>query len=432
MAHFDKAKTFVGNLSFHIDRKDDLEKSNKRKYENNIIKEKTHLNYDMNYLLRKDFQELSTMERYKKRLEELKQNQPLVKVLREDCELSEWQLREAKKQDDYDETKYYDYKHKEFRKDANTICFFVIQIPKDENGEYCFKTLEEQKSFFESTINFLSQKIGRENIINIQCHYDETTIHMHTQFIPCYEEKLNCKKILNKEFLQSFHSQLQKHLEEDLQRKDFSIFSNDDVCSDSLEMKKLKVQSSYNEVQQELQNKYDEKIEEYKSSIIDFQNYYHKKIEDIKKDYEERYNDVENIVNEKLQDLQNKYDKGKEKYNNMCIRFNEKKKQYDNLIELPTHSVVNDFRNMGKDNLLGGGRTFSKEEIEQLSTNIQRIETKYDYYSRNENLIEQLNAQHSLQIKGMDNKISILRDNIDKLEREKLELQMYKNFVDDS
>lgn len=264
MAHFDKAKTFVGNLSFHIDRKDDLEKSQKRKYENKIDKERTHLNYDLNYLLREDFQELSTMERYHKRLNELRENQPLVKVLREDCELSEWQLRQEKKKDDYDETQYYEYKHKEFRKDANTICFFVIQIPRDETGEYCFKTLEEQKAFFESTISFLSQKIGQENIINIQCHYDETTIHLHAQFVPSFEDKLNCKKVLNKQFLQTFHSELQTYLETDLGRNDFSVFSNDNLSNDNLEMKELKMVSKLEELEKE-----EIKIEERAATLLE-------------------------------------------------------------------------------------------------------------------------------------------------------------------
>ncbi len=264
MAHFDKAKTFVGNLSFHIDRKDDLEKSQKRKYENKIDKERTHLNYDLNYLLREDFQGMTTMERYQKRLNELRENQPLVKVLREDCELTEWQLRQEKKKDDYDETQYYEYKHKEFRKDANTICFFVIQIPRDENGEYCFKTLEEQKAFFESTISFLSQKIGQENIINIQCHYDETTIHLHAQFIPSFEDKLNCKKVLNKQFLQSFHSELQAYLETDLGRNDFSVFSNENLSNDNLEMKELKMISKLEELEKE-----EIKIEERAATLLE-------------------------------------------------------------------------------------------------------------------------------------------------------------------
>lgn len=264
MAHFDKAKTFVGNLSFHIDRKDDLEKSQKRKYENKIDKERTHLNYDLNYLLREDFQGMTTMERYQKRLNELRENQPLVKVLREDCELTEWQLRQEKKKDDYDETQYYEYKHKEFRKDANTICFFVIQIPRDENGEYCFKTLEEQKAFFESTISFLSQKIGQENIINIQAHYDETTIHLHAQFVPSFEDKLNCKKVLNKQFLQSFHSELQAYLETDLGRNDFSVFSNDNLSNDNLEMKELKMFSKLEELEKE-----EIKIEERAATLLE-------------------------------------------------------------------------------------------------------------------------------------------------------------------
>lgn len=264
MAHFDKAKTYVGNLSFHIDRKDDLEKSSKRKYENKIDKERTHLNYDLNYLLREDFQGMTTMERYQKRLNELRENQPLVKVLREDCELTEWQLRQEKKKDDYDETQYYEYKHKEFRKDANTICFFVIQIPRDENGEYCFKTLAEQKAFFESTISFLSQKIGQENIINIQCHYDETTIHLHAQFVPSFEDKLNCKKVLNKQFLQTFHSELQTFLEADLGRNDFSVFSNDNLSNDNLEMKELKMVSKLEELEKE-----EIKIEERAATLLE-------------------------------------------------------------------------------------------------------------------------------------------------------------------
>lgn len=420
MAHFEKAKNLNGNLQFHIDRKSNLEKSKKRNYTNNINVEKTYLNYDMNYLLRIDFKNLSTNERYKKRLEELKENQPLIKVLKPTCELTEWQLREEKKKKDYDETKYYDYKHKAFRKDANTCCYFVIQIPRDAHDNLCFRTMQEQQAFFKSVISFMGMKVGNKNIINLQVHMDEVTPHLHLQFIPTYDDKLNCKKLLNKTFLNSFHGDLQKYLEKDIGRNDFSILSNNN--NTSIELKELKVQ---------------DKLENLQKTYID-------NVQHIKDDYKRRLDYVNEKTNEKLSNVQDQYNnkiieyrkainKEKEVYDNMCLKVNKKNEEYKKLLHNTNESnIIIEFNTLGKDTFLGNAKTYSKEELNILFEKLKTIEAKYNYYNEKQDIIERLNKQHENSIIGLNKKINMLCDSIDKLESDNLDLEFYKKYVEDT
>lgn len=229
MAHIEHHKSLNANLAKHIDRVDD-EANQKRHYTNNIDKTRTHLNYDLNYMLREDFQGLTTQQRLDKRIEELREGQPKIKILKEG--ITDYQVRQAKKEPNYKEEDFYNYDYKDFRKDVNKISFFVLTLPTDDNGNDIFKTPEEQKAFFVSSTNYLINKLGKENILNIQIHNDETHGHQHVQFCPAvFDEKkqnwvLSSKRCIDRKFLLNLHSELQLHLEKELGRTDFSILKD--------------------------------------------------------------------------------------------------------------------------------------------------------------------------------------------------------------
>lgn len=97
------------------------------------------------------------------------------------------------------------------RKDAVVYCECIIS--SDQNF---FKNLSEdkQKLFFRESLEFLGQKLGKDNIISANVHMDETTPHMHVGFVPIQGDSLSAKKVLNRNFLRNIHNQMPKFLKD--------------------------------------------------------------------------------------------------------------------------------------------------------------------------------------------------------------------------
>ena len=145
-------------------------------------------------------------------------------------------------------------------KDAVTGCGWVVTLPREIQGYP-----DKEKAFFQATFDFISERYGRENIINNAVHYDEAGApHIHVVFCPVtnldhdivqhktvkttksvklesgryeyqyrfklddngekiklknyakmsdyYDEKIDCNSVLNKIELRNFHQNLQKYL----------------------------------------------------------------------------------------------------------------------------------------------------------------------------------------------------------------------------
>lgn len=58
--------------------------------------------------------------------------------------------------------------------------------------------LEEQKKFFTESLQFISERYGKENIMSAIVHMDEKTPHMHINFIPIYNNEKLCAKAIFK------------------------------------------------------------------------------------------------------------------------------------------------------------------------------------------------------------------------------------------
>jgi len=59
------------------------------------------------------------------------------------------------------------------------------------------KKREEVKEFFKTAVDFLSKKIGKDNIFTAVVHLDERTPHMHLCFVPITEDgRLTAKEII--------------------------------------------------------------------------------------------------------------------------------------------------------------------------------------------------------------------------------------------
>lgn len=101
---------------------------------------------------------------------------------------------------------------RKIRSDAILMNSFIVT----SDGEY-FKGLHpwEQRKFFRDCAEFLSRKYGEENMISAIVHMDETTPHMHLNFIPINEGRLSSKSLFDRQKL----AQLQTELHESIGKK---------------------------------------------------------------------------------------------------------------------------------------------------------------------------------------------------------------------
>ena len=101
---------------------------------------------------------------------------------------------------------------RKIRSDAILMNSFIVT----SDGEF-FKDLHpwEQQEFFRDCAEFLSRKYGEENMISAVVHMDETTPHMHLNFIPINEGRLSSKSLFDRQKL----AQLQTELHESIGKK---------------------------------------------------------------------------------------------------------------------------------------------------------------------------------------------------------------------
>ncbi len=98
------------------------------------------------------------------------------------------------------------------RKDVNVMCSWVVTAPKNLDQA-------EEKAFFKHTYDFLADRYGEKNVVSAYVHLDEKSPHMHFAFVPVAMdknkgiEKVSAKEVITRSDLQSFHTDLEKHLE---------------------------------------------------------------------------------------------------------------------------------------------------------------------------------------------------------------------------
>ena len=103
------------------------------------------------------------------------------------------------------------------RKDAVTYCECIIS---SDNDFFRNLDIKEQQRFFEVSLKFLENRIGKDNIISANVHLDETTPHMHLGFVPMnLDGSLSAKKMVNRNFLR----EIQENLPYTLQKNGFDI-----------------------------------------------------------------------------------------------------------------------------------------------------------------------------------------------------------------
>ncbi|MGU8614604.1 MobV family relaxase, partial [Clostridium perfringens] len=103
------------------------------------------------------------------------------------------------------------------RKDAVVYCECIIS---SDNDFFKNLELEEQKRFFDVSLKFLENRIGKDNLVSATVHLDETTPHMHFGFVPMNTDgSLSAKKMVNRSFL----IEIQENLPYTLKKHGFDI-----------------------------------------------------------------------------------------------------------------------------------------------------------------------------------------------------------------
>lgn len=94
---------------------------------------------------------------------------------------------------------------RKIRSDAILMNSFIVT----SDGEF-FKSLHpwEQREFFSDCAEFFSRKYGKENMISAIVHMDETTPHMHLNFIPVNEGRLSSKSLFDRKKLAELQTEL--------------------------------------------------------------------------------------------------------------------------------------------------------------------------------------------------------------------------------
>lgn len=114
----------------------------------------------------------------------------------------------------YPESGYMDYINKRIatlplkrkvRNDAVLMCSFIIG---SDNGFMLGLTPSEQRKFFEDCTDYFAERYGRENIISAVVHVDETTPHLHVNFVPINDGRLSSKSLFDRQKLAELQTEL--------------------------------------------------------------------------------------------------------------------------------------------------------------------------------------------------------------------------------
>ena len=94
---------------------------------------------------------------------------------------------------------------RKIRSDAILMNSFVI----GSDGEF-FKGMRawEQHAFFEDCARFFMDKYGYENMLSAVVHVDETTPHLHLNFVPINDGRLSSKSLFDRKKLAELQTEL--------------------------------------------------------------------------------------------------------------------------------------------------------------------------------------------------------------------------------
>ncbi len=119
------------------------------------------------------------------------------------------------------------------RADVKVLCDWIVTLPhwQAKPGQDVDPD-QIQRRFFEETYRFLADRYGEQNVVSAYVHMDETTPHMHFAFIPVVRdkrhperEKVSAKERISRKELQTFHGDLDRHIQEAIPEASFEVLN---------------------------------------------------------------------------------------------------------------------------------------------------------------------------------------------------------------
>lgn len=148
-----------------------------------------------------------------------------------------------------DEVKHLNLSSRTGKNEIKTSCNWCVTLPSDVPEE-------REREFFEKTFDFLQERYGAENILSAVVHKDETQPHLHFSFIPVVKdveedtgaitERLCAKEVITRGELQSFHTELSRHIESEM-GQEFAVL-NGKTAGGNLSIIELKLQKALSEL----------------------------------------------------------------------------------------------------------------------------------------------------------------------------------------
>lgn len=283
------------------------------------------------------------------------------------------------------------------RKDVIQMVDWIVTLPKNV-------PTEEEKRFFEHTFKFISSRYGEQNIVSGWVHNDESTPHIHISFVPVIVkdgmEKLDCKSIMTKKELKSFHSDLEDYLTQELGYR--PEIQNGATINGNRSIKELKASE-------------DLSLKESLSNIhkhIEASNEIMKSAENI--DFK-KSNFVDKIktaskVNEVIDELRNSNEK-----------LNSDTKALTKLV-ITQKAEIDSYRNMP----LAKQMKRKDIEMDQLNSSIDELEKKIDDYKFDIKMLNQKNESSNRKIEKLETELDIHKSFISFLGLDKL-FKKFKN-----
>ena len=193
------------------------------------------------------------------------------------------------------------------RKDAVLVNEWIVT-----SNQKFFEDMDDKevRKFFETSLEYFSDKFGSQNMAYAQVHLDETTPHMHLGIVPMKDGRLSGKTVFDRKTLREIQDDFPKFLQEhnfDIERG----IEGSQRKNISNETYKKIVAEAEKEAQKEI-----EKIKSYEKPLVDLKKLEARSTEKgiINKRIEVAPDDYEKLVasakeNIKLHDLTDKKDK---------------------------------------------------------------------------------------------------------------------------
>jgi hypothetical protein len=105
---------------------------------------------------------------------------------------------------------------KKVKKNAVKLCSILVETSPEHMNSL---PREEQIRYFDEAFAWCKKLFGEKNVIEMNCHFDETTPHAHIAIVPIINGKLCAKDLITRKFL----FDLQKNFPEAMRERGFDI-----------------------------------------------------------------------------------------------------------------------------------------------------------------------------------------------------------------